>query len=163
MKKLLLFDTFGGMPETDPEKDWHKKGDFQDTSAEAVISYVRAEEFCSLRKGFIPETFRGLESAKIAFAHVDVDIYKSVYDCVSFIWPRLTLGGFIVFDDYGFATCPGARAAVDGFFATKASVPLCLSTGQAVVFKGVAESDPARDEKILTQKLNVLIDQDRPF
>jgi O-methyltransferase len=139
-KRLFLFDTFQGMPETDSERDLHRKGDFRDTSAEAVSRYVGADEFCVLRPGYIPDTFAGLESAQIAFAHIDVDIYKSILDCLNFIWPRLTLGGFIVFDDYGFPSCPGARAAVDEFFAGKACVPLCLPTGQAVVFKGIPDS-----------------------
>jgi len=47
-------------------------------------------------------------------------------------------GGFIVCDDYGFPSCPGARAAVDEFFAGKTAFPLCLPTGQALVFKGEA-------------------------
>jgi O-methyltransferase len=57
-------------------------------------------------------------------------------DALEFIWPRLVSGGFIVFDDYGFPTCPGAREAVDEFFDAKDSIPLCLPTGQAIVFKG---------------------------
>jgi O-methyltransferase len=137
-KRIYLFDTFDGMPETDADKDLHKKGDFSDTSLEAVTRYIGHDELCVVRKGLIPETFAGLESAQIAFAHIDVDIYKSIVDCLRFIWPRLTLGGFVVFDDYGFPTCPGARTAVDEFFLREACVPLCLSTGQAVVFKGVA-------------------------
>jgi O-methyltransferase len=138
-KKLFLFDTFEGMPETDKERDWHKAGDFKDTSVESVERYVGADESCIVRKGFIPDTFQGLESSRIAFAHIDVDIYRSIRDCLGFIWPRLTLGGFIVFDDYGLPTCPGARAAVDEFFADEDCVPLCLSTGQAVVFKSVRD------------------------
>jgi O-methyltransferase len=138
-KKLLLFDTFQGMPDTDPGRDWHKAGDFGDTSAEAVTEYVGGGDLCNIHQGFMPDTFRGLESSSIAFAHLDVDIYKSIYDCLKFIWPRLTVGGVIVCDDYGLITCPGARAAVDDFFATEVCVPLCLSTGQAVIFKGSAE------------------------
>lgn len=137
-KRLYLFDTFEGMPSTDAEKDWHKKGDFSDTSLEAVTDYIGHEDLCVVRKGWIPDTFTGLESAEIAFAHIDVDIYKSIIDCLEFIWPRLTFGGFVVFDDYGFPTCTGARAAVDEFFSREACVPLCLPTGQALVFKGVA-------------------------
>jgi O-methyltransferase len=136
-KKLFLFDTFQGMPETDSQKDLHRKGDFGDTSVEAVRDYVGGGGV--LRQGFIPDTFRGLESARIAFAHVDLDVYRSILDSLDFIWPRLTLGGFIVFDDYGFPSCPGARAAVDEFFIASACVPLCLPTGQAVVFKGVPD------------------------
>lgn len=135
-KRLFLFDTFAGMPETDGEKDWHKKGDFSDTSLETVSAYVGHSELCVIRQGFIPDTFAGLESEQIAFAHIDVDIHKSIIDSLEFIWPRLSTGGFVVFDDYGFPTCPGARTAVDSFFANKTCVPLCLSTGQAVVFKG---------------------------
>jgi hypothetical protein len=89
------------------------------------------------RKGFIPDTFVGLESVQIAFAHIDVDIYKSIMDSLKFIWPRLSFGGFIVLDDYGFPTCPGARASVDEFFQREPCAPLCLPTGQALVFKGV--------------------------
>ena len=133
-KKLYLFDTFEGMPETGAE-DLHAKGDFSDTSAESVAQYVGHAGLCVIRKGFIPQSFAGLESARIALAHVDVDIYRSVKDCLEFIWPRLSRGGFIVCDDYGFPTCPGARAAVDEFFAGKTAFPLCLPTGQALVFK----------------------------
>ncbi len=134
-KRLYLFDTFEGMPETDSNKDWHERGDFSDTSLEEVSRFVGFENQRVIRKGFIPETFRGLELVKIAFAHIDLDIYKSILDSLNFIWPRLTNGGFIVFDDYGAPTCPGARAAVDEFFAGKSAIPLCLPTGQAVVFK----------------------------
>jgi O-methyltransferase len=76
-----------------------------------------------------------LEDPKISFAHIDVDIYKSIMDSLDFIWPRLVVGAFVVFDDYGFKTCASARKAVDQLFNDKTVVQLCLSTGQAVVFK----------------------------
>lgn len=136
-KRLYLFDTFEGMPDTDPVKDWHKRGDFSDTTLESVSAYVGFEQQCVFRKGYIPDTFKGLEANAVAFAHIDVDIYKSILDCLDFIWPRLSAGGFIVFDDYGFPTCPGARAAVDEFFLQKPCIPLCLPTGQAIVFKNI--------------------------
>ena len=137
-RRLYLFDTFAGMPETDPHLDWHRKGDFGDTSLDVVKAHVGHDEICVFRKGLIPETFGGLEAMRIAFAHVDTDIYQSVLDCIRFVWPRLSVGGFVVFDDYGFATCYGARVAVDEFFANEPCKPLCLSTGQAIVFKGIA-------------------------
>jgi O-methyltransferase len=134
-KKLYLFDTFEGMPETNSAKDFHTKGDFSDTSLESVMEFVGFPEIVSYRKGFLPATFKGLENASFCFAHVDVDIYRSILDALEFIWPRLVNGGIIVFDDYGFPTCPGAREAVDEYFKDTESVPLCLPTGQAIVFK----------------------------
>ncbi len=134
-KKVYLFDTFEGMPATDAKRDLHRKGDFADTSLESVMASITAIERCVIRKGFMPDSFAGLENAKISFAHLDVDIYRSILDCLEFIWPRLSRGGFIVLDDYGLPSCPGARAAVDEFFAGKAAVPLCLHTAQCIVFK----------------------------
>jgi O-methyltransferase len=134
-KKLYLFDTFEGMPETDLEKDWHKKGDFSDTSIEAVKDFVGFPEMVNFRKGLLPLTFQGLENTRFCFAHIDLDIYRSIWDALEFIWPRLVTGGFIIFDDYGFPSCPGAREAVDEFFLNKDFVPLCIPTGQAIVFK----------------------------
>jgi O-methyltransferase len=123
--------------ETDDAEDLHAKGDFSDTSAEAMAQYL-GHPLCVIRKGFIPDTFAGLESSRIALAHIDVDIHRSVQDSLEFIWPRLSPGGFVVCDDYGFPSCPGARSAVDKFFAGKTAVPLCLPTGQALVFKSGA-------------------------
>jgi len=132
--KLHLFDTFEGMPDTDPERDVHRAGDFADTSLAAVQKRVGRKNLVVFHKGFIPDTFKGMEDVQIAFAHVDVDIYRSVWDCCAFIVPRLMRGGFIVFDDYGFPTCPGARQAVDEFFSDRPEQPLVLPTGQAVIY-----------------------------
>lgn len=135
---LHLFDTFAGMPETDRARDVHMPGDFSDTSVDAVRERVGHPDRVVLHPGFIPDTFQGLPDRPIALAHVDVDIYQAVLDCSRFILPRLAVGGAIVFDDYGFPTCPGAREAVDEFFATTPFVPLVLPTAQAVVFKSQA-------------------------
>jgi O-methyltransferase len=134
-KRLCLFDTFEGMPETDPEKDIHKRGDFSDTSLAAVRERVGHDDLVSFYPGLIPNTFHGLEESDIALAHIDVDIYKSVSECCKFIYPRLSPGGFMILDDYGLPSCPGARAAVDEYFAETVVQPLVLPTGQAVVFK----------------------------
>ena len=92
------------MPETDATRDLHRKDDFADTSVEAVSSFVGKEDFIRYHAGFIPDTFRGLESMRIAFAHVDVDIHRSILDSCAFIYPRLLQGGIMVFDDYGVAS-----------------------------------------------------------
>lgn len=132
---LKLFDTFTGMPEVNPEFDQHVKGDFNDTSLEFVMSlFTGYGTDVHFYKGLIPNSFP-ISNEKIAFAHIDVDIYQSVLDCCEYITPRLSEGGIIVFDDYGFSTCPGAKKAVDEYYEGRKEFLYILSTKQAVVSK----------------------------
>ena len=61
---------------------------------------------------------------------IDLDLYEGVRDSLGFFYPRMAPGGVIVLDDYGFASCPGARAAADEFFDDKPERLLALSTAQ---------------------------------
>ena len=134
-KQLLLFDTFAGMPENDAEGDSFDPGELGETSYAEVLSRLGNAGNTQVFKGFIPDTFAGLADLRFAFAHVDVDIYRSVRDCCEFIYPRLSVGGWLIFDDYGFPSCAGGRRAIDEFFDDKPEVPLVLPTGQALVAK----------------------------
>ena len=134
-KTLHLFDTFDGMPETDAGKDLHHKGDFADTSLESVQHLVGTSPMIHYYPGFFPATSGPIEQYPFCFVHIDVDIYRSVLDSCDFFYPRMTKGGIMVFDDYGFESCPGAKLAVDQFFADKHERPWYLPTGQCVVIK----------------------------
>lgn len=140
-KQLHLFDSFEGMARVDTAEDRHDVGDFRDTSLDHVRQFVTgslasdADNVVQFHKGWIPDTFAGLEDMKICFAHIDLDLYQSILDALTFIYPRLSSRGVIVFDDYGFASCPGARKAVDEFFSDKSETPFVLSTAQAFVIK----------------------------
>lgn len=134
-RTLHLFDSFQGMPKTTSGVDRIEEGEFSGTSVEAVSALLTPFPFVVMHPGFIPQTFAGLDIPRIAWAHIDVDIYQSVRDCIDYIYPRLVPGGSLIFDDYGFPCCSGARRAVDEAFAALPEVPLCLPTGQCVVTK----------------------------
>ncbi|GJG86047.1 hypothetical protein tb265_12280 [Gemmatimonadetes bacterium T265] len=134
-KTVHLFDTFAGMPAVDPTKDFHHAGDFADVSVDGVREYLQDCPNVRLYPGFFPATAGPIEDETFCFVHVDVDIYTSVRDCCRFFYPRLVTGGTIVFDDYGRGTCPGAKRAVDEFFAGTPEQPVYLPTGQAFVVK----------------------------
>lgn len=129
---VRLFDTFEGMPKADEHYDTHKQGDFNDALFEDVVKRVQG---ANVYKGFIPETFKGLEKSKIAFSHIDVDIYKSVFACSEFIYQRTVSGGIMLYDDCGFPSCAGARKSVDVFFKYKKEKPIYLTTGQVLIIK----------------------------
>lgn len=133
-KAVHLFDTFCGMPPTDPERDpYYRQGAFGSTSLEAVAAYLQDCAAVRLYRGIFPQTAGPIAQHAFCLVHVDVDIYSSVIDCCRFFYPRLSQGGMIIFDDYGDATCPGARQAVDEFFAGKPENPCYLATGQCFV------------------------------
>lgn len=134
-KTVHLFDTFEGMPRTDPKMDLHHAGDFTDTSLEAVQKQLRDNRNARFYKGFFPETAGPVAGNRFCLVHVDADIYQSVKDCCAFFYPRLEKAGIMIFDDYGFSSCPGARKAVDEFFADKPEFPFYLPSGQCVVAK----------------------------
>lgn len=135
-KTIHLFDTFSGMPPADPKKDWHRRGDFDDTSLTSVRSFLMDYSSVRLHAGLFPQTAASLETGStFSFVHVDVDIYQSVLDSCCFFYPRLERGGVMVFDDYGFLTCPGAKLAVDEFFQENPEEPCYLPTGQCLVIK----------------------------
>lgn len=138
-KTLYLFDSFEGMKKVDSNEDRHKIGDFSDTSFQRVEALVTASHSINvsvvLKQGWIPATFTGLEDAKFSFVHIDLDLYEPIKDALSFIYPRLLNSGVLVFDDYGFASCPGARKAVDEFVAQVGESLLVLGTGQAVLIR----------------------------
>jgi len=136
-KKLHLFDSFQGMPDSLAGVDRIKAGDLGRTSVQHVAALLKGFPFAEIHAGFIPETFADLQINEVCWAHIDVDIYQSVRDCIQYIYPRLAPGGMMVFDDYGFPSCPGARRAVDEAFAGLPEVPLCLPTGQCLVIKCV--------------------------
>lgn len=132
-KIIHLFDTFSGMPPPDPGKDLHKEGDFGDTSLEEVKTYLDDCKNVRFYPGLFPDTSKPVENTTFCLVHIDVDIYKSVMDCCKFFYPRLQRGAIMIFDDYGFSSCPGAKMAVDDFFSNTPENPSCLLTSQCIV------------------------------
>jgi O-methyltransferase len=132
---LHLFDTFSGMPDTDEVRDLHKAGDFSDTSLESVRAYLSNHANISFTQGLVPQSLEVVRDRKFSFVHIDLDIYAPIKAACAFFYPRLERGGTLLFDDYGYPSCPGARAAVDEFFADKPETIIAMVTGQCFVQK----------------------------
>ena len=75
---------------------------------------------------------------EIRLSAVDSVIMAVVADTKAiceFFYPRLSPGGIIVFDDYGYKKATGCKKAVDDFFADKPDKPTLIGTGQAILIK----------------------------
>lgn len=142
-RTIHLCDTFAGLP---APQDWeqHCAGDFEDTAQGEVESALRRllpDYPFELHVGLFAETLPALAEKRFCFAHVDADLYESVREACEFVYPRMTRGGFIVFDDYGAPTCPGAKRAVDEFFADKLERPRHVAQCAYGVQMGEAEAN----------------------
>jgi O-methyltransferase len=130
-----IFDSFEGIsqPKEHDGNHW-RKGDLK--ALEKVVRENLAEfDFVHYYRGWIPEKFEAVRDRVFSFVHVDVDLYEPTLDSLRFFYDRLSTGGMILCDDYGFITCPGARRAFDEFLADKPESLVELPTGQAFILK----------------------------
>ena len=101
-----MFDSFEGLPEP-TDKDLHEKGEFASTLEETFALFGQDQPTPWAIKGWIPDTFAGFEDARIALAHIDLDLYQSTADALDFVWERIVPGGVMILDDYGLHSCLG--------------------------------------------------------
>lgn len=119
-KTIHLFDTFQGMPaKDDPSIDFHKEGDFNDTSLEAVRDALSDCNDVKFYPGMFPDTVDSTISEKFSLVHSDVDLYQCNVDVLEYFYPRLVPGGIIVFDDYEWEGCPGIKKSLEEFLVDK--------------------------------------------
>jgi hypothetical protein len=134
-RTIHIFDSFEGLSSPGP-----RDGDYWTTgalrSSEAVLKETLAPfDNYRVHKGWIPETFREVAALKFNFVHIDVDLYQPTRDSLDFFYDRLVPGGVTLMDDYGFKSCPGAKAAADEFFADRPEEIVLLPTGQSLIVK----------------------------
>jgi hypothetical protein len=134
---LHLFDSFDGLSEPHAERDiFYRRGDFRFPDADAVAGILaEAGPRVSIYKGWIPEVLAQAPECRWAMVHVDVDLYEPTAAACEYFYGLMMPGAVMVFDEYGFPSCRGERAAVDEFFATRPEAPIVLPTGQAFVIK----------------------------
>ena len=126
------FDSFEGFPdpsEIDESTPIKGKG-FWASPPESVMRVLRdgrvQEEVIRKRihvvKGWFNETLPEYEG-QIALLHLDCDLYDSYKVALETLYDKVEPGGIIMFDEYDDARWPGARKAIDNFFATKSEKP----------------------------------------
>jgi hypothetical protein len=133
-RPLHLFDSFAGLsaPEAVDGRYW-AAGNLACSRAEASANLAEFGDLVRFHDGWIPERFGDVAETRFCFVHIDVDLFRPTRDALEFFYPRMMTGGLLLCDDYGFETCPGARQAMDGFFAERPEPIVHLPTGQGFV------------------------------
>lgn len=115
--KVYAFDTFEGMPPTDPSRDAHRAGDFKDAGYDELVCVIRNEKLDNLElvRGLFEDTAEQTlrEIGTIRLNHIDCDIYSAVKYSYEVSLPYMIEGGYWVFDDSLYSSCIGAMEAVE--------------------------------------------------
>jgi O-methyltransferase len=134
-KRVHLFDTFTGMPSSDPTIDYHPVGDFADTSLESVQRLLSDCPNVEFHVGMFPGTAGPIENTRFCLVHLDVDNYQSNRESLAFFYDRMVPGGAIVFDDYLWEHTPGIKKSIDEFLADKPERVMVTAEYQCVMYK----------------------------
>ncbi len=63
--------------------------------------------------GWFEDTLPTCPVERLAVLRIDGDLYESNWACMTFLYPKVSPGGFVILDDY--FIWPGARAAIDDY------------------------------------------------
>ena len=120
-RKVWVADSFKGLPAPDPEK---YPADARETLHEADILAVSADQVrgnfrrydllddqVQFLEGYFRDTLRKAPIERLAVLRLDGDMYESTMDTLVPLYPKLSVGGYVIIDDYARENC--RRAVVD--------------------------------------------------
>jgi len=102
-RRLLIMDSFEGLPELDAddrEAKEYKKGEWCGSLNEVKKNIRRYGniEVCEFIQGWFSDTMPNLKES-IVLAYLDVDLEASLDTCVRYIWPNLVEKGYLFSDE----------------------------------------------------------------
>lgn len=112
-RTLYLFDSFQGFDNAagagEAIQAAHEK-----TSVEQVMAGMPYPEKIVLKPGFFPDSLGGLEE-KFCFVSLDVDFEATTLAGLTYFWPRLSPGGFLMLHDWGNPGLSGPGKALERY------------------------------------------------
>jgi O-methyltransferase len=135
---VFLCDTFTGVAKAGGRDSAYVGGEHADTNATMVLDLVRWMGLTNVEvlEGIFPDaTAHRIADRRFRFCHIDVDVYESASQTFDWVWPRLVLGGLVVFDDYGFYSCGGVTRLVDRMIGEPDRLVVYNVNGHALVIK----------------------------
>jgi O-methyltransferase len=114
--RVHICDTFKGIVKGGPFDPVYKGGELDDTSEEMVIDLLSELKLNNalVHAGIFPDDTGGeIDSDCIRLCHIDVDVFQGAAEITDWVWPKLPVGGVIVYDDYGFPNCRGVTRFVE--------------------------------------------------
>lgn len=141
-RDFWLFDTFNGIPEsqmTEAERNgigaWHNRESYEECFAVAQANFAPWPR-CKLVRGMVPDTLSAFpQGRRVAYLSIDMNIVLPEIAAIEFFWERITPGGIVLLDDYGWSTHSAQKAAFDAFAARHGVRILSVPTGQGIMIR----------------------------
>lgn len=121
-RKVYVADSFQGLPEPDEGKYIADKGDVFHKNRLLAVSlndvkrnferYGLLDEQVVFLPGWFKDTLPG-KIDKLAILRLDGDMYGSTIEALEALYPKLSIGGFCIVDDY--LALAGCKKAVDDY------------------------------------------------
>lgn len=89
----------------------------------------------TVSKGFIPDVLDEVAPETIAFLHIDLNNAPAEIGALDRLFSRVSPGGIVIFDDYGWLGYHAQKDAEDPWLAERGYQVLELPTGQGLLFK----------------------------
>ena len=122
-RTVWVADSFAGLPPPDPDRYPADAGDPHWTFEELVVpleqvqvnfeKYGLLDEQVRFLPGWFADTLPSAPIERLAVLRLDGDMYSSTMDALTALYPKLSVGGWAIVDDYG--AVPACRAAVEDF------------------------------------------------
>ena len=133
-KQVWGLDSFAGFPPASEEdlidgvlSEKSRPSYYANANEELVRNLIRQlglDDIVNIVAGYFEDTCPSLSVEAISVLWLDCDLYGSYKTCLEHLYPRVSSGGYIIFDEYYSKKYPGARIAVDEFFADKPEKPV---------------------------------------
>jgi O-methyltransferase len=122
-RKVYIADSFQGLPPSNPTifpqdagSNWHTLPGLAVSLEDVRSNFARyglLDDQVVFVKGFFSETLPRLNAGPFALIRLDGDMYESTYVALKCLYPKVSIGGFVIIDDYGaVAQC---RQAVEDY------------------------------------------------
>ncbi|OLE21256.1 MAG: macrocin O-methyltransferase, partial [Catenulispora sp. 13_1_20CM_3_70_7] len=126
-RRVWVADSFAGLPRPDPAYAADTANTlWNDPRLAASLDQVKAnfarygllDERVRFLVGWFRDTLPKAPIEQLSILRLDGDLYESTMDALRCLYPKLSIGGYIIVDDYGVEGL-GCRRAVDEFRAER--------------------------------------------
>lgn len=140
-KAMYLYDTFEGQPiGNDGQYVQYREHSIMNVDdKKSVYRFVRNrfKKYGNIFvvKGILPDSLAKKCPTKISFLHVDLNSADAEIGVLKALFDKVSTGGMVVLDDYGWLAHEDQKIALDTFFSCRSHSVLELPTGQGLVVK----------------------------